>query len=111
MNHRRPGRALRIYVKESDKAGDVPLYEAIVLKARQLGIEGATVLRGPMGFGADREMHTTKLLRLSGDLPCVVEIVDTAEHIEALLARLEPMIDKGIATLTDVEFISFTIEG
>jgi len=82
---------LRIYVGENDRHGGRPLYEAIVLKARELGLAGATVLRGVMGFGRSSRLHTTKVLRLSDDLPIVVEIVDREET----LARLIPLVAGG----------------
>jgi PII-like signaling protein len=90
---------LRIFVGESDKHGLVPLYEAIVLKARESGLAGATVLRGVMGFGRHSVMHTAKILRLSEDLPMVVEIVDSVERIEAFLPILEEMVPEGLVTL------------
>src|SRR5262245_31709906 len=90
---------LRIFVGESDKHGLVPLYEAIVLKARESGLAGATVLRGVMGFGRHSVMHTAKILRLSEDLPMVVEIVDSVEKIETFLPMLESMVPEGLVTL------------
>jgi uncharacterized protein len=90
---------LRIFVGESDKHGHVPLYEAIVLKARESGLAGATVLRGVMGFGRHSVMHTAKILRLSEDLPMVVEIVDSVERIEAFLPTLDAMVPEGLVTL------------
>ena len=90
---------LRIFVGESDKHGPVPLYEAIVLKARESGLAGATVLRGVMGFGRHSVMHTAKILRLSEDLPMVVEIVDSVERIEPFLPILEEMVPEGLITL------------
>src|SRR5678815_1139567 len=93
------GYLLRVYVGESDKLGHVPLYEAIVLKARESGLAGATVLRGVMGFGRHSVMHTAKILRLSEDLPMVVEIVDSVERIEAFLPTLDAMVPEGLATL------------
>ena len=78
---------LRIFIGESDRWNHKPLYEAIVLKAREMHLGGATVLRGPMGFGKSSRMHTAKILRLSMDLPMVIEIVDSEEKINAFLAR------------------------
>ena len=89
---------LRIFVGESDKAGHRPLYEEIVLKAREAHLAGATVLRGPMGFGHSSRLHTAKILRLSEDLPIVVEIVDTEDKIRAFLDFIEPMMGAGLVT-------------
>ncbi len=90
---------LRIFLGESDRHQGRPLYEAIVLEARKRGMAGATVLRGVMGFGADSRMHTAKILRLSEDLPIVVEIVDTPDRIEAFLPDLDAMMKEGLITL------------
>src|SRR5882724_6870530 len=90
---------LRIYIGESDKWQHRPLYEAIVLKAREVHLAGATVLRGPMGFGRASRLHTAKILRLSTDLPIVIEIVDGEEKINAFLPVLKPMIGGGLVTL------------
>lgn len=98
---------LRVFIGESDRAGHVPLYEAIVLKARELGMAGATVLRGSMGFGANSHLHTAKILRLSSDLPIVIEIVDSAEKIDALLPHLDAMVTEGLVTLEDVQVIKY----
>ena len=92
----------RIFL-ESDRADGRPLYEAIVLKAREMGLAGATVLRGPMGFGHSSRLHTAKILRLSEDLPIVVEIVDEKDKIEALLEALDPVLTSGLVTLEKVE--------
>src|SRR5262245_15460567 len=97
-----PAKRIRIYVGESDKYHGVPLYEAVVLKARELHIAGATVLRGPMGFGANSRVHTAKILRLSEDLPMVVEIVDAADKVAALIPHLEQMLTGGLVTIEDV---------
>ncbi|EGJ51877.1 DUF190 domain-containing protein [Desulfocurvibacter africanus] len=96
---------LRIYLGESDKHAGRPLYELIVEEARSRGLAGATAVRGVLGFGASSHVHTAKLLRLSEDLPMVVEIVDTAERIEAFLPLLEKMVSKGLVTLEPVEAI------
>src|ERR1051326_5681 len=96
---------LRIFVGESDRWHHRPLYEAIVLKARELGLAGATVLRGPMGFGANSHLHTAKILRLSLDLPMVIEIVDTEEKINLLLPHLDDMVQEGLVTLEDVRVL------
>lgn len=101
------GLLLRIYVGESDRWHDQPLYEAIVLRARQMGLAGATVLRGLMGFGASSRIHTAKLLRLSEDLPVVIEIADEAERIEAFLPVLDEMIGEGLVTLEKIRVILY----
>lgn len=101
------GKLLRIFIGESDKWHHQPLYEAIVHKARELGLAGATVLRGPMGYGAKSHMHTAKILRLSMDLPIVIEIVDAEEKINALLPHLDEMVTGGLVTLEDVKVIKY----
>jgi len=98
---------LRIFIGESDRWEHRPLYEAIVLKARELHLGGATVLRGPMGFGKSSRMHTAKILRLSMDLPMVIEIVDSEEKINAFLPELEGMIAGGLVTLERVQVIDY----
>jgi PII-like signaling protein len=98
---------LRIFIGESDRFEHKPLYEAIVLKARELHLAGATVLRGPMGFGKNSRMHTAKILRLSMDLPLIIEIVDGEEQINAFLPVLEPMIGGGLVTLEKVKVIHY----
>ena len=105
------GYLLRILVGESDKHGHHPLYEAIVLKAREQGLAGATVLRGVMGFGRHSTLHTAKILRLSEDLPMVIEIVDGLEKIEAFLPVLDEMITDGLVTLEKVRVIQYRAEG
>lgn len=90
---------LRIFIGEQDKWHHQPLYEAIVMKAREMHLGGATVLRGAMGFGKSSRVHTTKILRLSYDLPVVVEIVDSEEKIDSFLPVLDPMMDSGLVTL------------
>jgi hypothetical protein len=97
------GKLLRIFIGESDKRDGVPLYEWIVRRARELGLAGATVLRGLEGFGAQSRLHTAKILRLSSDLPIVVEIVDTDEKIEAFLPEVDEAIAEGLATVERVE--------
>src|ERR687888_1719126 len=94
---------LRIFIGESDRYEHRPLHEAIVLKARELDLAGATVLRGPMGFGKSRHLHTAKILRLSMDLPMVIEIVDSEEKIQRLLPHLEEMVLEGLVTLENVQ--------
>jgi len=101
---------LRIFIGESDKWNHQPLYEAIVMKARERHIAGATVLRGPMGFGAASRIHTAKILRLSMDLPIVIEIVDSEEKIKAFLVDLEKMIGGGLVTLEKVKVIHYRHE-
>ena len=98
---------LRIFIGESDRWHHHPLYEAIVLKARELHLAGATVLRGPMGFGKSSRLHTAKILRLSMDLPLVIEIVDTAEKIEGFLPTLDEMMKGGLVTLEKVRVIDY----
>ena len=101
------GYLLRIFVGESDKHGHHPLYEAIVLKAREQGLAGATVLRGLMGFGKHSILHTAKILRLSEDLPMVIEIVDSLEKIEKFLPVLDEMITDGLVTLEEIRVIHY----
>ena len=98
---------LRIFIGESDRWHHQPLYEAIVLKARELHLAGATVLRGPMGFGKSSVMHTAKILRLSMDLPLVIEIVDTEEKIQGFLPVLDQMMKGGLVTLEKVRVIDY----
>ena len=98
---------LRIFIGEHDKFGGAPLYEAIVLKARELHLAGATVLRGPMGFGASSRLHTTKILRLSEDLPLVIEIVDSEDKINAFLPTLDGMMTSGLITLEKVQVLQY----
>jgi PII-like signaling protein len=98
---------LRIFLGESDRWEHKPLYEAIVLKARELHLAGATVLRGPMGFGKSSRLHTAKILRLSLDLPLVIEIVDTEEKIQAFLPVLDEMMKGGLVTLERVRVIDY----
>lgn len=101
------GQLLRIYIGELDKWHHQPLYEAIVLKAREMGLAGATVLRGPMGFGAHSHLHTAKILRLSEDLPVLIEIVDKEERITAFLPELDKMVADGLVTLEKVHVIKY----
>src|SRR4029434_7246557 len=95
------GKLLRIFIGESDRWHHQPLYEALVLKARELGLAGATVLRGPMGFGASSHLHTAKILRLSMDLPMVIEIVDAEQKVNLLLPHLDEMVSEGLVTIED----------
>ena len=98
---------LRIFFGEDDKFERLPLYEAIVLKARELHLAGATVLRGHVGFGHMSHIHTTKILRLSQDLPIVVEIVDTQDKIDAFLPVLDSMMSSGLITLEKVQVLKY----
>ncbi len=98
---------LRIFVGESDRWENRPLYEAIVLKAREQHLAGATVLRGAMGFGKSSRLHTTKILRLSYDLPVVIEITDSEEKINAFLPVIDGMIRGGLVTLENVRAIRY----
>jgi len=98
---------LRVFIGESDRWKHQPLYEAIVLKAREMHMAGATVLRGPMGFGKSSRLHTTKILRLSLDLPLVIEIVDTEEKIQAFLPFLDQAMRGGLVTLEKVRVIDY----
>src|SRR5439155_8920530 len=101
------GCLLRIFIGESDKWHHQPLYEAIVMKARELHLAGPTVLRGPMGFGAHSRLHTAKILRLSEDLPMVIEIVDSKEKIDELLPHIEEMVQEGLVTLERVQVLKY----
>jgi PII-like signaling protein len=98
---------LRVFIGESDKADGRPLYEVIVEEARKRGMAGATVLRGFLGFGANSRIHTSKVLRLSEDLPIVIEIVDAKDKIEAFLPELDNMIGEGLVTLEKVHVIAY----
>ncbi|MCF7907472.1 MAG: DUF190 domain-containing protein [Candidatus Omnitrophica bacterium] len=101
------GTLLRIFIGESDKYKGKPLYEQIVLKARELNLAGATVLRGLMGFGADSHMHSAKILRLSEDLPVIIELVDTEENLNKLLPFLDETVQEGLITLEKVRVIKY----
>jgi PII-like signaling protein len=101
------GTLLRVFVGESDRFEHRPLYEAIVLAARERGLAGATVLRGPMGFGASSRIHTAKILRLSEDLPIVIEIVDREEAIREFLPVLDGMVTEGMITLEKVRVVTY----
>ncbi len=98
---------LRIFIGEDDKFEGTPLYEAIVVKARERHLAGATVLRGPMGFGKSSRLHTTKILRLSEDLPLVIEIVDSEENINGFLPVLDGMMSSGLITLEKVQVLQY----
>ena len=101
------GKLLRILVGETDAHKGKPLYEAIVLKARELNLAGATVFRGIMGFGAASRIHSIKVLRLSEDLPVMIEIVDTEESIEKILPFLDETVKEGLITMEKVEVIKY----
>jgi uncharacterized protein len=98
---------LRIFIGESDRWNHKPLYEAIVLKARELHLAGTTVLRGPMGFGKSSRLHTAKILQLSMDLPLVIEIVDSEEKIQGFLPVLDEMMKGGLVTLEKVRVMDY----
>ncbi|CAN5343221.1 DUF190 domain-containing protein [soil metagenome] len=98
---------LRVFIGETDRYEGRPLYEAIVLKARELHLAGATVLRGPMGYGHSSRLHTVKILRLSEDLPIVIDIVDSDEKIEAFLPVLDQMMGSGLVTLEKVRVLRY----
>ena len=99
--------SLRIFIGESDHCDGKPLYEAIVLKAREMHLAGATVLRGPMGFGKSSRLHTSKILRLSEDLPLLIEIVDSEDNINAFLPILDGMMSSGLITLEKVQVLQY----
>ncbi|MEH2492142.1 DUF190 domain-containing protein [Bradyrhizobium sp. AZCC 2230] len=99
--------SIRIFIGESDHCDGKPLYEAIVLKARELHLAGATVLRGPMGFGKSSRLHTSKILRLSEDLPLLIEIVDSEDNINAFLPILDGMMSSGLITLEKVQVLQY----
>lgn len=101
------GKLLRIFIGESDRWHGKPLYEEIVRLAREKGMAGATVLRGLEGFGADSHLHTARILRLSEDLPILIEMVDTEERIDAILPLLDPMIAEGMITVERVHIVSY----
>ena len=100
---------LRIFMGESDRAGSRPLYEAVVMRARESGLAGATVLRGPMGFGLSSHLHTAKILRLSDDLPLIIEIVDSQDKIDAFLPQLDALMGaaSGLVTLEKVQVLQY----
>ena len=101
---------LRIFFGEDDKHGGLPLYEAIVLKAREMQLAGATVLRGAVGYGHSTRIHTTKILRLSQDLPIIVEIVDSSEKIDSFLPVLDAMMSSGLVTTEKVQVLQYGTE-
>jgi uncharacterized protein len=101
------GKLLRIYIGESDRYHRKPLYQAIVEMLREEGLAGATVLRGIEGFGAHSHLHTARILRLSEDLPIIIEVADQAERIEEILPRLDEMVTEGMLTLERVEILAY----
>jgi uncharacterized protein len=101
------GKLLRLFIGESDTLHGKPLYQAIVERVRQEGLAGATVLRGIEGFGADSRLHTSRILRLSEDLPVVIEIVDTPEQIDRVVPILDEMVGEGMLTLERVQIVSY----
>jgi uncharacterized protein len=103
----RQAQSLRIFIGENDRTDGQPLYEAVVLKAREMQIAGATVLRGAMGYGHSSRLHTSKILRLSEDLPLVIEIVDSEEKIAAFLPELEKIMTSGLITLEKVQVLQY----
>jgi hypothetical protein len=101
------GALLRIFIGESDRWQGKPLYEAIVLRARESGLAGATVFRGAMGFGAHSRLHTFKVLRLSEDLPIVIEIVDAEEKVDGFVATIDQLVTEGMITIEPVRIIKY----
>ncbi len=101
---------LRIFIGENDRFENHPLYEAIVLKAREMHLGGATVLRGPMGFGHSSRLHTSKLLRLSEDLPFIIEIVDSEEKINQFLPALDAMMGSGLVTIEKIRVLQYGVK-
>jgi PII-like signaling protein len=102
-----PGKWLRVYIGESDRWQGKPLFQAIVEMLRREGVAGATVLRGIEGFGAHSRIHTARILRLSEDLPLVIDVVDSAERIERILPMLDDMVNEGLITVIDVEIVKY----
>jgi hypothetical protein len=107
MTEYRQAVLLRIFIGESDEYSGLPLHEAIVLKARDMGLAGATVLRGPMGFGRSSRLHTTKILRLSEDLPIVIEIIDSEDRIESLIEATASMLGGSLVTTERVNVVKY----
>jgi PII-like signaling protein len=111
MTMPRDAMLLRIFIGENDRSPEGrPLYEAIVLKAREVQLAGATVVRGPMGFGHASHLHTAKILRLSEDLPLIIEIVDSEAKIQAFLPILDSMMTSGLVTLQSVQVLQYGVE-
>lgn len=105
------GKLLRIFIGEADQWQGQPLYEAIVLEAKKEGLAGATALKGFLGFGCKSRLHTAKLLRLSEDLPIVIEIVDSEEKINRFLPKLDTMVQEGLITLEKVQVVMYRANG
>ena len=101
------GLLLRIFIGETDKYKGKPLYEQIILRARELHLAGATATRGIMGFGADSRLHTAKILRLSEDLPIIIEIVDTEAHLDKLMPFLDETVEEGLITMENVQVVKY----
>jgi uncharacterized protein len=101
---------LRIFIDENERFDHMPLYEAIVMKAREMKMAGATVLRGPLGFGKSSVIHTSKILRLSASLPLVIEMVDKEEKIDAFLPVLDTMINSGLVTIEKVRVLHYGVK-
>ena len=101
------GMLLRIFIGESDRVHGKSLYEQIVLKARELGLAGATVLRGTMGFGASSRMHSSKILRLSEDMPIIIELIDTEENLNKLIPFIDENVTEGLVTMEKVRVIKY----
>jgi len=104
------GMLLRIFIGESDSFKGKPLYEQIVLKARELNLAGATVIHGTMGFGAGSRIHTAKIVRLSEDLPIIVELVDTEEKLESLMPFLDETVEEGLITMERVKVVKYRLK-
>ena len=98
---------LRIFLGENERCGHSPLYETIVMKAREQGMAGATVLRGPLGFGHSSRIHSAKIVRLSKNLPMVVELVDTADKVSAFLETIDPIMTGGLVTMEKVQVLQY----
>jgi uncharacterized protein len=98
---------LRVFIGETDRFGSHALFEAIVMKAREIGMAGATVLRGPMGYGQSSHLHSAKILRLSEDLPVVIEVVDSRDKIDQFATLIGPMIGSGLITLENVQVLRY----
>lgn len=105
------GQLLRIFVGEADRWDGLPLYEAIVLEAKKTGMAGATAIKGFMGFGCKSHLHTAKILRLSEDLPVIIEIVDSEEKIAKLLPKLDAMVKEGLITLEKAQVVMYRANG
>jgi PII-like signaling protein len=107
MQTPKPAQLLRILIGEAERHDGKPLYEAIVMKAREMNLAGATVLRGGMGYGHSHKVHSSKILQLSDDLPLIVEIIDNKEQIAAFLPVLDGLMTKGTVTLEDVQLLTY----